>query len=54
MDGAPLIDGLNEMKSMLNTPIKAFIHQSDVDSTLAIAENDIPSQFTRTMGKGRL
>lgn len=51
MDGAPLIDCLNEMKSMLNTPIKAFNHPVDVDNTIAIAENDIPSQFTRTMGK---
>lgn len=52
MDGASLIEALTEMKSMLNSPLKAFNPQSESDSS--IAENDIPSQFTRTMGKGML
>lgn len=49
MDGASLVEALNEMKSMLNSPLKAFNTQSESESS--IAENDIPSQFTRTMGK---
>lgn len=49
MDGASLIEALNEMKSMLNSPLKGFNQQSESDNS--IAENDIPSQFTRTMGK---
>ena len=52
MDGASLIEALTEMKSMLNSPLKAFNCQSESDSS--IAENDITSQFTRTMGKGML
>lgn len=50
MDGASLIEALNEMKSMLNSPLKGFNQQSESDNSIAV--NDIPSQFTRTMGKG--
>ena len=60
MEGGPIREVLGEMKSMLNTPIKAHTPapgaiaspQSPCSTDTEIAEGNLPGQFVRLMGKG--
>ena len=64
MESGSLKQALNELKSMLNTPMKAYTGQqpkkSDAEkqhNTIPepdpIAEGDLPGQLVRVLGKGK-
>lgn len=50
---------LNEMKNIINTPMKAYKPKTEGTEKEAgsndneVAEDDLSGQFTRVMGKGR-
>ncbi|KAL8604800.1 hypothetical protein ACOMHN_028428 [Nucella lapillus] len=65
MEGGSIKEVVGEMKSMLNTPVKAYappphsqnpahlpLPQTPVSSETEIAEGNLPGQFVRLMGKG--
>ena len=65
-EGGSIKNCISEMKTMLNTPIKAFVKvgtdqqvgspvsSPGVDASDSIQEGDIPGQFTRLMAKGNI
>ena len=63
MDGGSVREVIGEMKSMLNTPIKAYTPPGNTNrvpppspgpsSDTEIAQGNLPAQFVRLMGKGK-
>ena len=52
MESCNLKQALQEIKSMLNTPIKSFTSANNNNqSDDPISEGDIPGQITRVVGK---